>query len=127
MHAVEGSLNGVLGIIDHHLQDILSNGYGPLDLACGPNNKLDSFFASVSQLSYYLRNARDVVLETHAALDCDHLSGLYHSLFHDALCSEFASAVAYGFILVLTVAIASLQILTFRGACNYVKPRVMAE
>lgn len=122
LHTVEGSLNGVLSMVDNHLQDVLSNGYGPLDTACGANNKLDRFFASASQLSYYLRHAHDVVLETLDVLDCAHVSGLYYSLFHDALCSEFASAVSYGYIFVFSVAIASLQILTFRGAWNYVQP-----
>lgn len=121
LDAIEGSLNGVLGMIDNHLEDILTDGFGDLEMACGHGNKLDSFFASISQLSYYLHNAYEVVQETHDALDCSHVSGLYHELFHGALCTEFASAVSFGFVLVLTVAIASLQILTFRAAWNYVK------
>ena len=123
LYAVEGSLKGVLDMIDNQLQDILTVGYGDIDVACGPDNKLDSFFTSASQLSYYLRNAYNVILETHDALDCPHVSGLYHDLFHGALCSEFASAVSFGFVFVLTVGIASLQILTFRTAWNYVRLR----
>ncbi|KAL3934264.1 MAG: hypothetical protein SGBAC_009977 [Bacillariaceae sp.] len=125
LNAIEGSLNGVLGMIDSHLEDILTDGFGDLEMACGRDNKLDSFFASISQLSYYLHNAYEGVQETHEALDCANVSGLYHELFHGALCTEFASAASFGFVLVLTVATASLQILTFRAACNYVKaPRI---
>ncbi|CAJ1956047.1 unnamed protein product [Cylindrotheca closterium] len=123
LYAVEGSLKGAIDVIDNQLQDVLTGGYADLEGACGPGNKLDGFFSSVSQLSYYLRKAYGVVLETHQALDCPHVSELYHDLFHEALCSEFASAVSFGFCFVLTVAIASLQILTFRAAWNYVRFR----
>ena len=121
MRALEGSLNGVLGMIDYHLEDLLTDKYRHLDEACGPDNKLDSFFASVSQLSYYLRNAYNAVLDTHAAVDCSHVHGIYTDIFHDAMCSEFAGAVSYGYVLVLVVAISSLLVLTFRSAWNYVK------
>ena len=115
--ALEGLLEDATGLMHRWIQQTHESDNLPLlEEACGEGNLIPIFFQSVFLLHDQLWNIQEALGEVREALSCRTIHFLYIDTIHDLACSQTASAVAAGAILMMIHAISSLVLVTLQAA-----------
>jgi hypothetical protein len=86
---------------------------------CGKGNHVDQFFNGVYSLEGQLTNVLEALKDASDTLACPAIHTLYVSAVHDAVCTDFATANANGFLLFLLVSVSNMVLITLRASWRH--------
>jgi hypothetical protein len=112
-------------VIQQHLSEADAVGHSALRERCGEGNEIDQFFWGVRLLEAHLLSVRDALHTSAEVLACPRLNSLYRRVFHEAICTNVASANASGFVLFMMLTIANMSLITLRSAWRRYAPAVL--
>jgi hypothetical protein len=105
-----------LAYVDSNFDIAQTIGIDNLEAACGEGNSVRVFFENIDLLQNQFGRINGTLTATETALACPRLNQLYVRATHVALCTEFASANAGGFVLFLVVSFSGLILISLRAA-----------
>jgi hypothetical protein len=108
-----------LELMRTHLAQAEAVGLDTMKEQCGTGNHVDKFFNGVYTLEGQLTNVLAALKEAGDTLACPAIHTLYVSAVHDAVCTDFATANANGFILLLLVSISNMILITLRSSWRH--------
>jgi hypothetical protein len=93
---------------------------GVLDITemCG-GDQLNSFLTNASELARHLTNIRKALDTADVALDCERVNPLYVEALYDSMCTDVASASAWGFILFFAIGLSTMSMITLRASWRH--------
>ncbi|KAL3903481.1 MAG: hypothetical protein SGARI_005363 [Bacillariaceae sp.] len=110
LSTLQAVLAETLGIVDQNVDLAFEIGIPSMEELCGAGNNVALFFDNISLLQDQLDRVNDSLTLTKEALSCPRLNDLYIRAIHGALCTEFATANANGFILFTLVAFSGMEL-----------------
>jgi len=109
-------------------QELVQKNLGNLDLfssqddfetlseRCGPDNQLKEYVDYITVIrDQYIKMGDGLVL-SNAALSCARVNTAYKLTMHQALCTDFATANANGFVLSIVISFCGMILITLRAA-----------
>jgi hypothetical protein len=117
LSTLQGVLTESLGLVNERVNlafDVV--GIEPMESLCGEGNRVRDFFNNIVSLQDELNRVDEALTQTKQALACPRLNDLYIRAIHGALCTEFATANASGFILFMAVAFSGMILISLRAA-----------
>jgi hypothetical protein len=113
---LQAVLEESMGFVKDRVDVAYDIGIPTMEDQCGEGNRVADFFNGISTLQDQFVKVSDALGDAHTALACPRLNGLYVRAVHDALCTDFASANASGFILFIVVGFAGMVLISLRAA-----------
>lgn len=109
----------IINFIWKSLSEVDSVGQGNLVEYCGADEKLVEFLDGVRDLAKMLYSAQRALKSANETLSCESLYPLYDSAVNELICDDTVSATAWGFVLFLTMGVASMGIVSLRASWSY--------
>ena len=113
---LEEDLMGHIDMIRTQVLQADEVGISILQTRCGEQNKIDEFFVASRSLEADLTEVHGALDSISDSLACSRINELYRQIFHDAICTEVASASAGGFVLFLLVSICCSTLISLRAS-----------
>ncbi|KAG7348815.1 hypothetical protein IV203_011412 [Nitzschia inconspicua] len=116
VNTLKALLDESLAFVDSRITLISSIGVENMEAVCGNGNQIRLFFDNIQLLQGQFEQVDGILTDVQTALACPRLNTLYIRAMHQALCSEFATANAAGFVLFLIVSLAGMVLISLRAA-----------
>lgn len=113
---LQGLLRESLAFVDERVAVAEGLGTGLMETACGEGNLVGPFFSNLRVLQGHLDDVDVAITDAYDALECPRINTLYVRVMHDALCTDFATANANGFLLFLFAGLSGLVLITLRAS-----------
>jgi hypothetical protein len=91
-------------------------GISNMETVCGEGNEVQVFFENVEVVQDELVRVEGSLTAIQTTLACPRLNELYIRAMHNGLCTEFATANAFGFLLFLVVSFSGMILISLRAA-----------
>jgi hypothetical protein len=115
---VKSQLQTVVEYIWRNLSAVDSVGVSEITDLCG-GDQLGGFLTSARDLARHLTTIRKAMEIADLALDCDRMNPLYVEALHDSMCTDVASASAWGFILFFAIGLSTMSMITLRASWRH--------
>jgi hypothetical protein len=115
---VKSQLQTVVEYIWRNLSAVDSVGVSEITDLCG-GDQLDGFLTSARDLARDLTTIRKAMEIADLALDCDRMNPLYVDALHDSMCTDIASASAWGFVLFFAIGLSTMSMITLRASWRH--------
>lgn len=109
----------IINFIWKSLAQVDAVGQGNLVEYCGADDDLVEFLDGVRKLVKKLYSAQRALKSANETLSCENLYPIYDSAVNELICDDTVSATAWGFVLFLTMGVASMVILSLRASWSY--------
>ncbi|KAG7375000.1 hypothetical protein IV203_014095 [Nitzschia inconspicua] len=116
VNTLKALLDESLAFVDSRITLISSIGVENMEAVCGDGNQIRLFFDNIQLLQGQFEQVDGILTDVQTALACPRLNALYIRAMHQALCSEFATANAAGFVLFLIVSVCGMVLISLRAA-----------
>jgi hypothetical protein len=83
---------------------------------CGDTNMVGPFFTNLNVLQDNFDNVNVAITTAYNALACPRINPLYVRVMHDAICTDFATANANGFLLFFFAGLSGMVLISLRAA-----------
>eukprot|EP00339_Tiarina_fusa_P000642 CAMPEP_0116998862 /NCGR_PEP_ID=MMETSP0472-20121206/1785_1 /TAXON_ID=693140 ORGANISM="Tiarina fusus, Strain LIS" /NCGR_SAMPLE_ID=MMETSP0472 /ASSEMBLY_ACC=CAM_ASM_000603 /LENGTH=923 /DNA_ID=CAMNT_0004698141 /DNA_START=148 /DNA_END=2919 /DNA_ORIENTATION=+ len=83
---------------------------------CGGGTHLADLFTGVRNLAKLLTTIRKSLGSASTSLECQRINPIYSRVAHDSICTDAASAAAYGFLLFLILGISTMVLVSLRAS-----------
>ena len=110
---------GLMGHLEMIRTEVLQAdeiGISFLQARCGQPNQIEEFFDAARLIEADLTVIHGALVSISDTLSCSHINELYRRVFHDAICTDVASACASGFILFLVVSVCCSILISLRAS-----------
>ena len=109
----------IINFIWKSLSQVDSVGQGNLVEYCDADENLIEFLDGVRELAKILYSAQRALKSANETLSCERLYPIYDNAVNELICDESVSAAAWGFVLFLTMGVASMGIVSLRASWRY--------
>ena len=109
----------IVNFIWKSLSEVDSIGQGNLVDLCGADENLVEFLEGVRDLAKMLNEAQRAIKKANETLSCKSIYPIYDDAVNELMCDDMASASAWGFVLFLTIGVASMGIVSLRASWSY--------
>jgi hypothetical protein len=115
---LKSQIQAVVDFIWRNLTAVDSAGRSDITAMCG-GDQLDGFLTNARDLARLLTTIQKTIGTTDIALDCDRINPLYVDAVHDSMCTDVASASAWGFVLFFAMGLSTMAMITLRASWRY--------
>jgi hypothetical protein len=115
---LKSELQTVVEYLWRNLTAVDSVGVSEITEMCG-GDQLDGFLTSARDLARHLTTIRKAMESADLALDCDRMNPVYVDALHGSMCTDVASASAWGFVLFFAIGLSTMSMITLRASWRH--------
>jgi hypothetical protein len=118
LKALEEEVQSTVDFIWRHLSAVDSSGRATVVGLCG-SGLVDDFLAGARDVAKLLTTVRKALSSASESLQCDRINPIYVYAVHDSICTDVASASAWGFLLFFVIGVSTMCMVTLRASWRH--------
>jgi hypothetical protein len=119
--SIQNEIRKVTGFISESLSKVDAVGLANLEEYCAADRQLGVFLSKSERLGQLLSSADVSLVRVSDALSCERVYAVYDDAINDAMCTNIASALSWGFICFLVAGVATIGMITLRASWQHSK------
>jgi hypothetical protein len=119
LSALSGEVLSATSNVTQYLYAIESVGLTNIEGYCGEGESFGAFLAGSRDIVKFLTSIQKSLDDVTVSLSCSRINSLYNEAINDALCTDVASAAAWGLVFFFCIGIATMAMITLRSSWRH--------